>query len=121
MDGALHWMGNMRFRWLLLGAVAVGCSLNPQPDLPAPRDGAAPIPDGGTPPNGEGTAGSVGSGAASSGGSVSILDPSCQGGAGGECDESESPGNGGVPASAGAGTVNAKDAGAAGSEGGDGG
>jgi hypothetical protein len=111
MDDTLHRSGLVRFRWLLLGAVAVGCSLNPQPDLPAPRGGG----DVSSPDAGEtgGTAGSSsGEGAASSGGSINIGDDLCEGGVGGQCpDQAE---QGGVPGEAGAGTVTAKEAGAGG-------
>jgi hypothetical protein len=121
MDDTLHRLGLMRFRWLLLGAVAVGCSLNPQPDLPAPRGGEdspghTPSAGGSNATGGAEGPTDAGSGAASSGGgSINAGgDLPCDSGAGGECDAAEA--QGGVPANAGAGTVTAKDAGVAGAE-----
>lgn len=113
MDDTLHWLGLMRFRWLLLGAVAVGCSLNPQPDLPAPR-GEAENP---APTTTGGSGGSVngGSGATSSGGGSVNVGDLPDSGVGGD-DSEPAEGQGGVPSSAGAGTVVEKEAGAAGAE-----
>jgi hypothetical protein len=107
----LPW-GAMRFRWLWLGALAVGCLLNPQPDLPQgaresgsgasggnssggalnlPGTGGSGIaigdPDAGemTPPDGaECPSGGAAGAAEAAGGADDCVPAGGQGGAGGE-------------------------------------
>lgn len=103
-------MGSLRRRWHWLACLALagGCALNPQPDLPGEQTGGAP--SGGAPPvlNTGGSAGTVPSGAGAQ--------PSGEGGASQGFPEGGADGEleGGAPSFGEAGQAGAAEAGALG-------